>query len=64
MKIEEIKKMGLGIFKFSWESGGSSVGCIWNDRYGNRNVAIANWLRPCFLDDINDWEIEKVEKVE
>lgn len=43
MTADEFKKLPMGVYRFHWATGGTSVGVLYMTRMGERAVACANW---------------------
>ena len=54
---DEINNLGVGIYRFYWKSGGSSILALGVTRDGNRWIAPLNWSYPSDITAINDGQV-------
>lgn len=73
MTNEQLKELELGLYRFHWKSGGSSVGVMFQTYDGKKAIMCANWttrhpraghaiLEPTGYTSITD-DIERFELI-
>ena len=62
MKKEDVKNLGIGLYKIFWKSGGHSLASVGNMPNGSKWIAPVNWVGGMCTSNRDVWrDVKKVK---